>query len=116
MEEGWETFLIPCVNTCTEVVDEHRIKNRLVAPSSSVVCNKCDTYSVIDDVKNLIERVRVDAYAVEVRNKFNCLKEAELENRVECCLAAQVVNKIINAQVVIRVCKSERWVRTTSFW
>ena len=95
MEKGWENFLIPCVNTCTEVVDKHRIQNRLVAPNRSVVCNKCDTYSVIDEVKNLNEREKVDTYLVEVYNIFNYLKEAELENRVDayCCLAAQVVKK-----------------------
>ena len=40
MEEGWKKNLILCVNTCTEVEDKHRIKNRLVAPNLLVVCNK----------------------------------------------------------------------------
>ena len=30
---------------------------------------------------------------IDVKNKFSCLKEAELQDRVECCLVAQVVNK-----------------------
>ena len=73
MEEGWKIFYIPCVNTCTEVVDKYKLRNRLVAPNCSVVCNKCDTYSVVN-TKEL-------TYAVDVSNKFNFLKEAELEYR-----------------------------------
>ena len=74
-------FLIPCVNNC-KVVD--KLNNKFVASNRWVVC---DTYSVVDDVTNLNER----------ENKFNSLKEAELENRKkieECCLAAQVVKKM----------------------
>ena len=65
----------------------------MVAKSRSITCGTCGTYSVVDDVKNLKQESEVDSYMIDVKNKFNCLKEAELQDRVECCLAAQVVNK-----------------------
>ena len=93
MEERWEKFLDGNVNSCIEVVDKHRYKNVLVAKNRSVECGNCGTYSVVDDVKNLKQESEVDSFSIEVKNKFNCLKEAELKDRVECCLAAQVVKK-----------------------
>ena len=91
--EKCEKFLGRPVNKCIEVVDKHRHKNVLVAKSRSITCGTCGTYSVVDDVKNLKQESEVDSYMIDVHNKFNCLKEAELQDRVECCLAAQVVNK-----------------------
>ena len=93
MEERWEIFLNRYVNNCIEVVYKHRHKNVLVAKSRSITCGTCGTYSVVDDVKNLKQESEVDSYMIDVKNKFNCLKEEELQDRVECCLAAQVVNK-----------------------
>ena len=58
----------------------------------------CDTYYVVDDVKNLDGREisgEID-YAIDVSNKFNVLCESELEDNksqknVEYCLAATAV-------------------------
>ena len=75
----------------------------LVTENRSVVCNNCGTYSVVDDVKNLKQESAVDSFSIEVRNKFNCLKEAELEDRVECCLAAQVVKKCTSSNKGVSV-------------
>ena len=61
------------------------------------------TYSVVDDVKNLKQESEVDSFAIEVKNKFNCLKEAELKDRVECCLAAQVVKKCTSSKKDVSV-------------
>ena len=93
MEEGWEIFLDGNVNSCIEVVDKHRYKNVLIAKKRSVECGNCGTYSVVDDVKNLKQESAVDSFSIEVKNKFNCLKETELKDSVECYLAAQVVKK-----------------------
>ena len=103
MEEGWEKFLDGNVNSCIEVVDKHRHKNVLVAKSRSVECGNCGTYSVVDDVKNLKQESEVDSFSIEVKNKFNCLKEAELKDRVECCLAAQVVKKCTSSNKGVSV-------------
>ena len=65
----------------------------LIAKKHSVECGNCGTFSVVDDVENLKQESAVDSFSTEVKNKFNCLKEAELKDRVECCLAAQVVKK-----------------------
>ena len=37
MVEGWEKFLISCVNNCTEVEDKHRSKNVLM-PKTARLC------------------------------------------------------------------------------
>ena len=103
MEEGWEKFLISNVNNCIEVVDKHRHKNVLVAKSRSIECGNCGTYSVVDEVKNLKQESEVDSFSIEVKYKFNCLKEAELKDRVECCLAAQVVKKCTSSKKGVSV-------------
>ena len=103
MEEGWEKFLNAHVNSCTEVVDKHRSKNVLIAKNRSVACGNCGTYSVVDDVKNLKQESAVDCFSIEVKNKFNCLKEAELKDRVECCLAAQVVKNCTSSNKGVSV-------------
>ena len=103
MEEGWENFLDGNVNSCIEVVDKHRYKNVLIAKNRSVECGNCGTYSVVDDVKNLKQESDVDSFSIEVKNKFNCLKEAELKDRVECCLAAQVVKKCTSSNKGVSV-------------
>ena len=66
----WEKFLIPRVHNCIEVVDKHRSKNVLVAKNRSVVCGNCGTYSVVDDVKNLMQESAVDSFSIEVKNKL----------------------------------------------
>ena len=103
MEERWEKFLLSNVNNCIEVVDKHRHKNVLVAKSRSIEGGNCGTYSVVDDVKNLKQESEVDSFSIEVKNKFNCLKEAELKDRVECCLAAQVVKKCTSSKKGVSV-------------
>ena len=103
MEERWENFLIPCVHNCIKVVDKHRHKNVLVAKSRSIECGNCGTYSVVDNVKNLKQESEVDSFSIEVKNKFNCLKEAELKDRVECCLSAQVVKKCTSSKKGVSV-------------
>ena len=91
------------VNSCIEVVDKHRSKNVLIAKNRSIVCGNCGTYSVVDDVKNLKQESAVDSSSIEVKNKFNCLKEAELKDRMECCLAAQVVKKCTSSNKGVSV-------------
>ena len=103
MEEGWEKFLIPSVHNCIEVVDKHKSKNVLVAKNRSVVCGNCGTYSVVDDVKNLKQKSAVDSFSIEVKNKFNCLKETELKDREEYCFAAQVVKKCTSSNKGVSV-------------
>ena len=103
MEEGWEKILDGNVNSCIEVVDKHRSKDVLIAKNRSVECGNCGTYSVVDDVKILKQESEVDSFSIEVKNKFNCLNEAELQDRVECCLAAQVVKKCTSSNKGVSV-------------
>ena len=49
--------------------------------------------------------MKVDTYSVEVYNKFDYLKEAELDNRedVESCLATQVVKKCTSSNKGVKL-------------
>ena len=69
------------------------------------VYSMCDTYYVVDDVKNLDGREisgEID-YAIDVSNKFNVLCESELEDHksqknMEYCLAATAVKNFSNKE------------------